>query len=129
MPNVVDVMVSIIVGLMSEFMRYQTRTEIVIQEFQSLFITSFIVYTLIPIIMNLNFYTMFIKLFTILGMTDVAEEWTQMQTSADIIEKIDNQWFQNVGGAIFSAMVVEILMPQILVLINVIIQAIQDIPK
>jgi len=129
MPNVVDVMVSIIVGLMSEFMRYQTRTEIVIQEFQSLFITSFIVYTLIPIIMNLNFYTMFIKLFTILGMTDVAKEWTQMQTSADIIEKIDNQWFQNVGGAIFSAMVVEILMPQILVLINVIIQAIQDIPK
>lgn len=129
MPNVVDVMVSIIVGLMSEFMRYQTRTEIVIQEFQSLFITSFIVYTLIPIIMNLNFYTMFIKLFTLLGMTDVAEEWTQMQTSADIIEKIDNQWFQNVGGAIFSAMVVEILMPQILVLINVIIQAIQDIPK
>jgi hypothetical protein len=122
-------MVSIIVGLMSEFMRYQTRTEIVIQEFQSLFITSFIVYTLIPIIMNLNFYTMFIKLFIILGMTDVAKEWTQMQTSADIIEKIDNQWFQNVGGAIFSAMVVEILMPQILVLINVIIQAIQDIPK
>jgi len=79
--------------------------------------------------MNLNFYTMFIKLFTLLGMTEVAEEWTQMQTAADIIEKIDNQWFQNVGGAIFSAMVVEILMPQILVLINVIIQAIQDIPK
>lgn len=43
MPNVIDISVSIIVGLMSEFMRYQTKTEIVIQDFQKLFIVSFIV--------------------------------------------------------------------------------------
>lgn len=64
-----------------------------------------------------------------MGATNIAQEWYNMEKSADIIESVGNQWFQNIGTAIFTAMVVEIVMPQLTVLTNVLIQTIQDIPK
>lgn len=68
-------------------------------------------------------------IFNYVGATKVAEEWYNMEKSADIIESVGNQWFQNIGTAIFTAMVFEIVIPQITVLVNVTIQGIQDIPK
>jgi hypothetical protein len=68
-------------------------------------------------------------IFSYVGLERIAQEWLNMEKSADIIESVGNQWYQNVGTAIFTAMVVEIVMPQLTVMINVMIQAIQDIPK
>lgn len=52
-----------------------------------------------------------------------------MQTNADIIETVNNDWYKRVGTAIFSTQVINVIMPQITVMVNVFISFIADIPK
>jgi len=62
-------------------------------------------------------------------LNSIAEEWRKMKENADIIEAVNNDWYQRVGTAIFSAQVINIVIPQITVLVNVFIGFIQDFPK
>jgi len=79
--------------------------------------------------MNLDFYWAFADLSDALQLPKVAAEWRKMQANADIIETVNNDWFKRVGTTIFSTQVINVIMPQILVVVNVLIAFIINIPK
>mmetsp|Transcript_12237 Transcript_12237/g.26651 ORF Transcript_12237/g.26651 Transcript_12237/m.26651 type:complete len:93 (+) Transcript_12237:2561-2839(+) len=92
MPSIINVVISILVGMLSGFMRYKTRTELVLQDMMKIFITTTLTYMIIPMVMQMNYYFLFIGFFKMVGLKEQELEWQNMKEQAAIIDRVDKDW-------------------------------------